>query len=256
MINLFDTHCHMDDAAFDGDREAVIASLPQKGVDRILWCGTDLESSLEAASYAGRFGYIYFACGFFPHNTDKMDAEALRRLEELAKTPKCVAIGEIGLDYHYEGASRQRQISALESQLELARRVGLPAVLHERDALPDMLALLRRCGVNNGVIHCFSGSKETAREYLDMGLYISFTGLLTFKSARLAPEAAKFAPRDRVLIETDSPYMTPAPFRGERNDPSRVALVAARLAELWGISPQEAADITNENARRLFAIAK
>ena len=185
-----------------------------------------------------------------------MDAEALRRLEELAKTPKCVAIGEIGLDYHYEGASRQRQISALESQLELARRVGLPAVLHERDALPDMLALLKRCGVNNGVIHCFSGSKETAREYLDMGLYISFTGLLTFKSARLAPEAAKFAPRDRVLIETDSPYMTPVPFRGERNDPSRVALVAARLAELWGISPQEAADITNENARRLFGIAK
>ena len=254
MMHLFDSHCHMDDPAFDADREELLCSLPSKGVENILWCGTNLASCRTALAYAESFDYIYCACGFYPHETAEMDGDALAALTEMLNHPKCAAVGEIGLDYHYDGVPRKAQLEALRRQLDMAARADKPVILHERDALPDMLSLLRERGTTKGVVHCFSGSRETAREYLDLGLYISFTGLITFKSARLAPEAAAYAPRDRVLIETDSPYMTPVPFRGERNDPSRVAIVNARLAELWQLSQEETAVITRDNARRLFGI--
>ncbi len=254
MKYLFDSHCHIDDGAFDADRDEVIEALKQQ-VGRIVWCGTDIASSRMALEYANQHNFIYCACGFYPHQTDGL-AGSIGELEQMLKDKKCVAVGEIGLDYHYDGVSPKAQKQALAVQLELSKKTGKPAVLHERDALPDMLAILKEHNISNGVIHCFSGSKETAKQYLDMGLYISFTGLLTFKSAKNAPEAAAYVPKDRIMIETDSPYMTPVPFRGERNTPARVALVAARLAEIWGVEPEEAARVTYDNACKFFNIEK
>lgn len=254
MRYLFDSHCHLDDSAFDQDRDEVIALLKEK-MAGILWCGTDLASSAMALSYAKKHGFINCACGFYPHQTDGLlhhEAE----LEAMLKEEKCRAVGEIGLDYHYDGVLPKAQQQALAVQLEMAQRHGLPVILHERDALCDMLGILKEHKVQNGVIHCFSGSKETAKQYLDMGLHISFTGLLTFKSARLAPEAAAYAPKDRIMIETDSPYMTPVPFRGERNTPARVALVAQRLGEIWNTDAEETAYITYQNAIKFFGIEK
>ena len=252
MRYLFDTHCHLDDAAYDGDRDSVINELAAK-MESILWCGTDLATSSMAAEYAKRHGFIYCACGYYPHQTQGLNSQK-HLLEQLLLQEKCVAVGEIGLDYHYDGVCADKQREALCLQLEIAKQHRLPVILHERDALCDMLSILKEQQVSSGVIHCFSGSKETAKQYLDMGLNISFTGLLTFKNAKNAPEAAAYAPRERIMIETDSPYMTPVPFRGERNTPDRVALVAARLAEIWGVEPEEAAYITYQNACKLFNI--
>lgn len=254
MKYLFDTHCHLDDDAFNPDRDEVVEALKNQ-VERILWCGTDLNSSRMALEYANKHDFIYCACGFYPHQTQEL-AEKKGELEQMLQQKKCVAVGEIGLDYHYEGVSSEAQKQALALQLEMAKKAEKPVILHERDALPDMLGMLKEHNISRGVIHCFSGSKETAKQYIDMGLHISFTGLITFKNAKNAPEAAAYIPRDRIMIETDSPYMTPVPFRGERNTPARVALVAARLAEIWGVEPEEAALITYQNACRFFNIEK
>jgi len=252
MRYLFDSHCHLDDSAFDADRDTVIAELADK-MAGILWCGTDLASSAMALSHAKKHGFIRCACGFYPHQTDGLSGHETE-LEAMLNNKECRAVGEIGLDYHYQGISPEAQKRALGLQLEMAKKHDLPVILHERDALCDMLDILKAHKVQNGVIHCFSGSKETAKQYLDMGLHISFTGLLTFKSARLAPEAAAYVPKDRIMIETDSPYMTPVPFRGERNTPARVALVAARLGEIWNVDAEEAAYITYQNAIRFFKL--
>lgn len=252
-MRLFDSHCHLDDAAFDGDRAEVLAGLPQKGVARLVWCGTDLASSRQSLQSAQQHDYIYSACGFYPHQTAGLK-EALPELEEMLLNSKCVALGEIGLDYHYDDVAPAQQQQALQTQFALATRLQKPVILHERDALPDMLGMLKENHVHMGVVHCFSGSRETAQQYLDMGLYISFTGLLTFKNAHKAQESAAYIPRNKVLIETDSPYMTPVPFRGERNNPARVAMVAAKLAELWGVSLAEAAEQTYCNACQLFGL--
>lgn len=250
---LFDTHCHMDDSRFDGERDGIIQIMPEKGIKHILWVGTDLVSSRMACQYAEKYPHVWFGAGFYPHDTVKMTASSLKELEALLKHEKCLALGEIGLDYHYEGAPRQKQKEALKEQLELAASLNKPVSLHERDACGDMLEILSLFkGRLRGVMHCFSGSPGKAEQFLRLGLYISFSGVLTFKNARQAVETAQAVPRERALIETDSPYMAPEPLRGKRNEPSYVLHVAEKLAEIWNISVEEAARQTCLNAQRLF----
>lgn len=254
-MKLFDSHCHLDDKAFDEDRESVIKALPQKGISKILWAGVDIKTSLTAAKYAAENPYIYFACGFQPLEVGSFKDGDIQVLEELAKDPKCAAIGEIGLDYHYQPETRQLQLDVFAQQLDLAVKVGKPVVIHSREATEDMLEVLEKyAGRLSGVMHCFSGSAETAKVLLDLGLYLSFTGVITFKNAKKAVSVVEYAPKDRILAETDSPYMTPEPFRGTRNTPDRVGLVVQKMAQIWGIPYEEAAEITYNNACRLFKI--
>lgn len=250
---LFDTHCHLDDSQFDTDREQLIRDMPSRGIKELLWVGTDLKTSSMAAQYAERYPYIWFGAGFYPHETDKLTDKAFSELEKLLKHEKCLALGEIGLDYHYDGTPKELQKKALRLQLELAAGLDKPVSLHERDAWEDMLEILSDfAGRVRGVMHCFSGSSETAAQLIKLGLYISFSGVLTFKNGRRAVQAAQSLPREKVLIETDSPYMSPEPLRGTRNQPPNVFYVAQKLGEIWNISTEQAAHITCLNAHRLF----
>lgn len=250
---LFDTHCHMDDRRFNAERDQIIQAMPEQGIKHILWVGTDLDSSRIACQYAEKYPHVWFGAGFYPHDTPKMTASSLKELEMLLTHEKCLALGEIGLDYHYEGAPREMQKEALKAQLELAVSMNKPVSLHERDACGDMLEILSPFkGRLRGVMHCFSGSPGKAEQFLKLGLYISFSGVLTFKNARQAVETAAAVPHEKALIETDSPYMAPEPLRGKRNQPDYVLYVAQKLGEIWNISPQEAARQTCLNAQTLF----
>lgn len=250
----FDSHAHLDDARFDGDREEIFAALKDYDVGLILNIGCDLGSSERSVELAERYGFVYAAVGSHPDDADHVDGALLDRYRALAAHPKVKAIGEIGLDYHYEDVPRAQQIIAFEQQLELAEALKLPVVVHEREAHGDAMDIIRRHPDVRGVFHCFSGSKEMALWLVERGWYIGFTGVLTFKNARKAVEAAQALPLDRILIETDCPYMAPEPYRGRRNDSRYVPLVAKKLAELRELTPEEAGRQTTENARRLFEI--
>ena len=250
----FDSHAHLDDVRFEGDREEIFAALKGYDVGLILNIGCDLPSSERSVELAERYGFVYAAVGSHPDDADHVDGKLLDRYRALAAHPKVKAIGEIGLDYHYEDVPRAQQIIAFEQQLELAEALKLPVVVHEREAHGDAMDIIRRHPDVRGVFHCFSGSKEMALWLVERGWYIGFTGVLTFKNARKAVEAAQALPLDRILIETDCPYMAPEPYRGRRNDSRYVPLVAKKLAELRGLTPEEAGRQTTENARRLFGI--
>ena len=250
----FDSHAHLDDVRFEGDREEIFAALKDYDVGLILNVGCDLPSSERSVELAERYGFVYAAVGSHPDDADHVDGALLDRYRALAAHPKVKAIGEIGLDYHYEDVPRAQQIIAFEQQLELAEALKLPVVVHEREAHGDAMDIIRRHPDVRGVFHCFSGSKEMALWLVERGWYIGFTGVLTFKNARKAVEAAQALPLDRILIETDCPYMAPEPYRGRRNDSRYVPLVAKKLAELRGLTPEEAGIQTTENARRLFGI--
>ena len=250
----FDSHSHMDDRRFDGDREEIIHDLQNHGVGLLMNVGCDLESSERSVALAKRYPFVYAAVGSHPDDADRVDGKLLDRYRSLASHEKVRAIGEIGLDYHYEDVPRARQIIAFEQQLELAEALKLPVIVHEREAHGDAMEIVKRHPDVHGVFHCFSGSKELALWLVERGWYIGFTGVVTFKNARRAVEAVQALPLDRILIETDCPYMAPEPYRGRRNDSRYVPLVAAKIAELKGISPEEAGNITTENAKRLFAI--
>ena len=250
----FDSHAHLDDVRFEGDREEIFAALKDYDVGLILNIGCDLGSSERSVQLAERYGFVYAAVGSHPDDADHVDGKLLDRYRALAAQPKVKAIGEIGLDYHYEDVPRAQQIIAFEQQLELAEALKLPVVVHEREAHGDAMDIIRRHPDVRGVFHCFSGSKEMALWLVERGWYIGFTGVLTFKNARKAVEAAQALPLDRILIETDCPYMAPEPYRGRRNDSRYVPLVAKKLAELRGLTPEEAGRQTTENARRLFGI--
>lgn len=250
----FDSHSHMDDRRFDGDREEIIHDLQNHGVGLLMNVGCDLESSERSVALAKRYPFVYAAVGSHPDDADRVDGKLLDRYRSLASHEKVRAIGEIGLDYHYEDVPRARQIIAFEQQLELAEALKLPVIVHEREAHGDAIDIVRRHPDVHGVFHCFSGSKELALWLVERGWYIGFTGVVTFKNARRAVETVQALPLDRILIETDCPYMAPEPYRGRRNDSRYVPLVAAKIAELKGISPEEAGNITTENAKRLFAI--
>ncbi len=252
---LFDTHAHYDDESFDADRDAVLTALPEQGVGLILNPGCDVESSRRAVRYAAAYPHVYAAVGIHPENCGGCTAGDLDAIRALAQQPKTVAIGEIGLDYYWaENPPRDFQQQVLRQQLALARELALPVIIHDREAHADTLAIVREFPGVTGVFHCFSGSPEMARELLKMGWYLGFDGPVTYKNARRAPEVAAVTPLDRMLIETDSPYMTPVPYRGRRNDSGYVHLVAERLAEWKGVTPEEMARVTTENGKRLFRI--
>ena len=252
---LFDTHAHMDDRAFDGDREALLASLPDSGIGLLMNPGCSLESSRRADALSRRYGWIYAAVGSHPDAAHEVCDDVLEEYRKLCKlNPKIRAIGEIGLDYHYEDIPREIQKKAFLDLLALARELGLPVIVHEREAHEDGMDAIRQFPEVTGVFHCFSGSAEMARQLTAMGWYIGFTGVLTFKNARRAIEAAKAIPLERIVLETDCPYMSPEPFRGQRNDPGKLYRMAETLAQLRGISPEEASRITFENGKRLYRI--
>ena len=252
---LFDTHAHYDDKSFDADRDAVLTALPEQGVGLILNPGCDVESSRKAVRYAAAYPHVYAAVGIHPENCGGCTAGDLDAIRALAQLPKTVAIGEIGLDYYWaENPPRDFQQQVLRQQLALAQELALPVIIHDREAHADTLAIVREFPGVTGVFHCFSGSPEMARELLKMGWYLGFDGPVTYKNARRAPEVAAVTPLDRMLIETDSPYMTPVPYRGRRNDSGYVHLVAEKLAEWKGVTPEEMARVTTENGKRLFRI--
>ena len=252
---LFDTHAHMDDRAFDTDREELLTALPQQGIGLLMNPGCSLESSRNAAALAEKYPYIYAAVGSHPDAADEVNDAVLEEYRKLCKlNPKIKAIGEIGLDYHYEDIPRELQKKAFIAQMELARELDLPVIVHERDAHEDGLAIVKAFPEVKGVFHCFSGSAELARQLTELGWYIGFTGVLTFKNARRAIEAARAIPLERIVIETDCPYMSPEPFRGRRNDPGKVYRMAEKLAEIRGISPEDVRRITLENGKRLYRI--
>ena len=253
---LFDTHAHMDDRAFDADREELLRSLPQQGIAYLMNPGCSLASSRNADRLSREFDYIYAAVGSHPDAADEVNEEVLEEYRVLCKqNPKIRAIGEIGLDYHYEDIPRDLQQKAFRAQMALAAELNLPAIVHERDAHADGMQIVSEFPGVTGVFHCYSGSAEMANWLVERGWYIGFTGVLTFKNARKALEVAAGIPRDRIVIETDCPYMAPVPFRGKRNDPSLVCYMAEKLAQLWEISTEEAARITLENGKRLYHMA-
>ena len=252
---LFDTHAHMDSRSFNEDREEVLQNLPNAGINLLMNPGCSLESSKKAVSLSEKYDYIYAAVGSHPDAADEVNDTVLEEYRMLCKlNSKVKAIGEIGLDYHYEDITRQLQKKAFIAQMELAKELDLPVIVHERDAHEDGTAIIKQFPTVTGVFHCYSGSAEMAKELVKMGWYIGFTGVLTFKNARRAIEAAQAIPLDRIVLETDCPYMSPEPFRGRRNDPSKLYRMAEKLAEIRGISADEAARITYENGKRLYRI--
>ncbi|NLM38009.1 MAG: TatD family hydrolase [Firmicutes bacterium] len=255
-MRLFDTHCHLNDETYQADLAAVLARARAAGVVRMLVVGYDLPSSRRALALAEAENGVYAAVGIHPHDAAGVTAADLECLAELLARPQAVALGEIGLDYHYENSPRRRQQEVFRAQLALARKAGKPVVIHGREAHADLVATLKAEGGSfQGVMHCYSGSKEAAREYLEMGLYISVAGPVTFKNARKLPEVVPALPVDRLLIETDAPYLSPHPWRGRRNEPAYLVAVAERVAELLKLPVEAAADLTWNNGAACFGLA-
>ena len=252
---LFDTHAHMDDRAFDEDREDLLEELPNRQIGLLMNPGCSLESSRNAVALANRYDYIYAAVGSHPDAADEVNAQVLECYRQLCRqNPKVKAIGEIGLDYHYEDIPRKLQKQAFRAQMALAAELKLPVIVHEREAHEDGMAIVREFPTVRGVFHCYSGSAEMARQLVALGWYIGFTGVLTFKNARKAVEVASAIPLDRIVLETDCPYMAPEPFRGKRNDPGKLFRMAEKLAEIRGLSVEEIHRVTVENGKRLYRI--
>ena len=252
---LFDTHAHLNDSRFDEDRAELLAQLPQRGVTLAMNAGCSLESSKDALIMAAPYDWLYCSVGTHPDSCDEVNEEVLEEYRKLCKlNPKVKAIGEIGLDYHYEDIPREIQKKAFIAQMELARELDMPVIVHERDAHEDGMDIIAQFPTVKGVFHCYSGSAEMAKQLVKLDWYIGFTGVLTFKNARKAVETAQTIPLERIVIETDCPYMAPEPFRGKRNDPSLVYRVAEKLAEIRGISVEEAQRATFENGKRLYRI--
>ena len=252
---LFDTHAHMDDRAFDTDREELLSGLPNHGLALVMNPGCSLESSRNVDLLTRQYDFLYGAVGSHPDVADEVNEAVLGEYRKIvASNPKIKAIGEIGLDYHYEDIPRDVQKRAFRMQMELARELGLPVIVHEREAHEDGMSILREFPTVKGVFHCYSGSAEMARQLVDLGWYIGFTGVLTFKNARKAVETATSIPLERIVLETDCPYMAPVPFRGKRNHPGYLYRMAETLAQLRGISLEEVHRITTENGKRLYRI--
>lgn len=251
---LFDTHAHYDDRRFDGMRDELLSGMPERGVGLILNASASLDSSRESVALAARYPFVYAAVGVHPEECGDMTDADLAEIEALLDVPKVVALGEIGLDYHYDTPPRDVQRHWFSRQLELAARRRVPVIIHDREAHADALDAVKRHPGLTGVFHCYSGSAEMAAELVNMGFYISFTGNITFKNARKAPEVIKAIPLERMLIETDAPYLAPEPYRGQLNHSGYVHRVAEVIAELRGLPVEEVVAITADNGRRLFGI--
>ena len=255
MNLIFDTHAHYDDAAFDEDRDELLKSLPKSGVACVINVGADIESSKAAINLAQKNNYIFAAVGVHPENIKKVSQENyLKQVESLISGgKKIVAIGEIGLDYHYDSQNKNIQKEVFENQIKLALKHNLPVVVHDRDAHGDTLEILKKYHPK-GVVHCFSGSVEMAREIINLGMYLGFGGTVTFKNARHAPDVVKNIPRERILLETDAPYLAPVPMRGKRCNSTYIKYVAQKIAELLDVTDEEILKISKANARKLFNI--
>ena len=250
----FDTHAHLDDEKFNIDREDVIKQILKEGVSLLVNIGADIESSYNSVELSKKYDFIYAAVGVHPYDAPFLKESHIEELRNLAKNEKVVAIGEIGLDYHFPDTDREGQKEGFTKQLKLAKELNLPYIIHDRDSHQDCYDIIKESGYFNGVMHCFSGSSEFAKQMLSLGLYISFAGTVTFKNANKVKEAAKVVPLDKLLIETDCPYLSPEPFRGKRNNPSMVKYTLSEIAEIKGVSVEELAKITMENGKRFFNI--
>jgi TatD DNase family protein len=255
---LIDTHTHLDDARYNDDRDAMIARARAAGVEAFVTIGCDLATSRAAASLADRHPFVYASIGVHPHEVKHIQDDWYDAFRRLAENKKVVAYGEIGLDYHYNHSSPKEQRDRFREQIQLARELRLPVIIHTREAQHDTIAILKdeKASEVGGVFHCFSGDAWLAKDALDLGFYLSFSGILTFQNAAMLRQIAKTAPMDRVLIETDCPYLTPVPHRGKRNEPAYVTEVARQLAAIHpGLSLADVARTTTDNAKRLFKIA-
>ena len=252
---LFDTHAHLNDPAFDPDREELLATFAAAGVGLVMNAGCSLESSRDIVAMADKYPWLYASVGSHPDSANEVDEAVLEEYRKLCKlSDKVKAIGEIGLDYYSEDIPRDIQQKAFRMQMALAQELDLPVIVHERDAHNDGLAIVKEFPGVKGVFHCYSGSAEMARQLVNLGWYIGFTGVLTFKNARKAVETAASIPLDRIVLETDCPFMAPEPFRGKRNHPGYLYRMAEKLAEIRGISVEEVHAATFENGKRLYRI--
>jgi len=251
----FDTHAHYENKRFNEDREELLGSMQGANISLILNAACSLWSAKFSLKLADKYPFIYASVGVHPHDSKEMTDDTVQELEKLLDHPKAVAVGEMGLDYHYDFSPRDVQRKRFREQLELAQRVRKPAIVHMREATSDTLDIIREFRGLAGVFHCFPGSWETAKILLDMGWYLSFTGVITFKNARTALEVIEKMPQDRLMLETDCPYMAPEPMRGKRNSSQFLPYIAEKVAQIWGITAEEAAAITMENGKRLFGIS-
>lgn len=249
--NIFDTHSHYDDDQFDNDRFSLLSSLGEKGVNKVVSCGCDISSSKLNQMLAQKFDSYYFAAGFHPENLEGFEKKDLDEIADIAKDQKCVAIGEIGLDYHWMSSTKEKQIEFFKNQILLANDLDMPVIVHDREAHGDTLDALRELKPK-GVLHCFSGSKEMAKEIIKLGMYIGLNGVVTFKNARKSLEVVKEIPLDRLVLETDCPYLAPEPHRGKRNDSTYIPFIAQRIGEVLNMDAQQILDITNQNAHKLY----
>ncbi len=253
---LIDSHAHLDDKRFNRDRDALIKKLKDDGVEYVINNGADLQTSLASIKLAEKYDNIYATIGVHPHDTKDMDETTIEAFRQLSSHEKVVAIGEIGLDFHYDNSPRDVQRKWFREQLKLAKELDLPVTIHSREASQEVFDMIKeeQDGSLRGVMHCYSDSVELAKEYLKIGFYISLAGPVTFKNSRVAKEVAKIVPIDKLLIETDSPYLTPEPNRGKRNEPSYVRYVAAEVAELRDMSYDDLVSATNKNAKEFYGI--
>lgn len=251
---LFDTHTHLDDEKFDTDRDELIGSLKNEGISLLVNVGADMKSSEKSIALAQKYDFIYASVGVHPSDTKDLTDKDIATLEKMAQHEKVVAIGEIGLDYYWDEPEREIQKEWFLKQLLLSKKLNMPYIIHDRDAHADTLEIIKKVGHTNGVMHCFSGSVEMAKEVISLGMYVSLSGTVTFKNAKKAQEVASVVPLDRLLIETDSPYLTPEPFRGKRNNSANVKYTAQKIADLRGIKFEDLAKITLENGKRFYNI--
>ncbi len=251
---IFDTHAHYDSGAFNADRFELLASMPGKNVGLIVDPGCDLESSRDAIAIAERCSFVYATVGWHPEDMDKLSEDAFAELERLTEHPKCVAVGEIGLDYYWDSEHKDEQKALFIRQIELALRINKPVIVHDREAHGDCFDIVCRYPELCGVFHCYSGSAEMAAELLKRGWYLGFDGPITYKNARKSIEVLEMCPLERIVIETDSPYLTPVPNRGKRNDSSNLRYVIEKIAEIKGLDPQTVERTTFENGKKLYGM--
>ena len=252
MNNIFDAHAHYDDKWFDEDRIELLNSLTDGGVNFVITNGIDLKSTEEAKNLSEKYPFMYFTAGYHPECVEDMPENYLEEVEKYLSHPKCVAVGEIGLDYHWD-TPRDVQKKVFIEQLQLAEKHNMPVVIHDREAHGDVMDIIRKYKPK-GLLHCFSGSVELMREVIKLGMSISLGGTVTFKNARHSVECASEVPLDKLLLETDAPYLSPVPFRGKRNDSRNIEYVAEKIAQLRNLSQKEVLDITTENGKKLFSI--
>ena len=250
----FDTHAHYDAEQFNADRDALLASMPAEGVDYIIDPGCDAASSRAAIALAEKYPFVYAAVGWQPEEWESWTYESEALVRSLAAHPKCVAIGEIGLDYYWDKEHKEIQYEMFVTQLELALELDMPVIIHDREAHEDCLNITGRYPALRGVFHCYSGSVEMARDLVGIGIYIGLGGAVTFKNARRPIEVAAWVPKDRLLIETDAPYMTPVPFRGKRNTSALISYTAEKIAQVRGVTSEQVLRMTKMNAERLFGV--